>query len=98
MFNPTRSGGQGYAVVHCSTASGRPARRTRSTAASSSRKSLIPLESSTGRPVEIIASSNATLPISPDGTFHIAIPTRVSSSTASTENGELRNTSPRSLA
>ncbi len=98
MFRPTRSGGHGYAVVHCSTARGRRARRTRCAAASSSRMSLMPLDSRIGRPVAIIASSSATLPISPDGTFHIDIPTRVSSSTASIEKGELRNKIPSSVA
>jgi hypothetical protein len=85
-------------VVHCSTASGTLARRTRSTALSSSARSLIPLDSRIGRPVAIMASSSGSVLTSPDPTFHIAMPTRTRRSTASQENGELRKMSPLSRA
>ena len=52
--------------------------------------SLIPLDRRIGQPVAIITSSNGRLLTSPEPIFHIVIPTRVSISTASRENGELR--------
>ena len=44
-----------------------------------------------GRPVASIRSNIGVLLTSPEATFQAATPTRVSRSTASTENGELRN-------
>ena len=60
---------------------------------------LMPLDSRTGRPVAIIASSSgsvADLARRPPSTS--ACPTRASRSTASSENGELRKTQPASRA
>ena len=58
----------------------------------------MPLDSRIGLPVAIIASSSGSVLTSPDPTFHIAMPTRASRSTASRENGELRKMSPFSRA
>src|SRR5438128_1763747 len=97
-FKPSFSGGVGYIDVHCSTVKGDPAALTRSTAASISFNELIPVERKIGKPDAAIALNMSSLLTSPDATFHAATPTRVRSSTASTEKGELRNLSPFSRA
>ena len=79
--------------VHCITARGTPVFWILSTAASISPDGLIPVESMIGRPVAVMASSRSGFEISPDATFHATTPTRVNSSTASSENGELMKSS-----
>src|ERR1043166_10199497 len=98
MFNPSFSGGVGYIEVHCNTVRGDPAAFTRSTAVSISFKELMPVERKIGKPEAAMLLNMASLPISPDATFHTATPTRVRSSTASSENGELRKARPASIA
>ena len=93
-----RSGGHGYAVVHWSTAIGTDAACARATVASSSVSELMPLESRSGRLVASSRSRSGAFDTSPEATFHATIPSRSSRSTASPENGELRNTRPRSSA
>ncbi len=75
-----------------------PWERARSTAASTSSSRLIPLEIMTGSPDAIMRSSRLPVVTSPEATFQASTPTRSSSSYASSENGELRKASPRSLA
>jgi len=58
----------------------------------------MPVDSRIGAPVASIRVRSGRFEISPEATFHAAMPTRVSSSTASLENGELRKTRPRSAA
>ncbi len=70
----------------------------RATAASSSDHGLMPDDNRIGAPVATMASSSSTLPTSPEATFHTGMPTRSSSSTASTEKAELRNNRPASAA
>ena len=71
---------------------------TRSTAASISTSGLmLSKRSSVGRFLTSARTSGSLL-TSPEATFHAATPTRVSNSTASIENGELRNSKPRSSA
>ena len=87
-LRPTRSGGHGYAVVHCSTPTFAPRALTRATAASVSANGLMPVESSTGEPVSSTRSSSRAFETSPDAIFHSGCPTRSSRSTASSENGD----------
>jgi hypothetical protein len=54
---------------------------------------LIPVLKRMGFPVAIIASSNSLERNSPDPTFHAAIPSRASRSTAASEKAELRKIS-----
>ena len=68
------------------------------TAASSSASLLRPDEINIGLRERSISSSSGALVTSPEATFHAAIPIRSRSATASLENGELRNRSPRSSA
>src|SRR6185369_1654861 len=57
---------------------------------------LSPVDSSTGFPVASTRSSSRVFETSPDATFQIGWPTRSSRSTASSENGDEMNSTPRS--
>ena len=69
-----------------------------STAWSISGYALMPLDRMTGWPVPAISFNIAVLVISPDATFQPATPTVFNKSTASNENGELKNNTPASSA
>ena len=90
-LRPTRSAGHGYAVVHWKSANRAARSRRRAARTSISDIVLMPVDTSSGSPVRAMASSIGVVPISPDATFQPGTPTRVSSSTASIENGELMN-------